>query len=42
MAVYSVFLLGKFHGQSSMVNYSPWGHKESDTTEHIHLASYSF
>ena len=28
-----VFLTGKFHGQRSMVHYSPWGHKESDTTE---------
>jgi len=24
--------LGKFHGQRSLVGYSPWGHKESDTT----------
>ena len=23
-----VFLLGKFHGQRSLVSYSPWGHKE--------------
>ena len=23
-----VFLPGKFHGQGSMANYSPWGHKE--------------
>ena len=29
-----VFLPGKFHGQSSLVGYSPRGHKESDTTEH--------
>ena len=28
-----VFLSGKFHGQRSLVGYSPWGHKESDTTE---------
>ena len=28
-----VFLPGKFHGQRSLVGYSPWGHKESDTTE---------
>jgi len=27
-----VFLSGKSHGQSSLVGYSPWGHKESDTT----------
>ena len=31
-----VFLLEKFHGQRSLVSYSPWGHKESDTTEHTH------
>ena len=24
---------GKPHGQRSLVGYSPWGHKESDTTE---------
>ena len=29
-----VFLHGKFHGQRSLVGYSPWGCKESDTTEH--------
>ena len=27
----SVFLPGKFHRQRSLVSYSPWGHKESDT-----------
>ena len=27
-----VFLPGKSHGQRSLVGYSPWGHKESDTT----------
>ena len=26
-------LSGEFHGQRSLVNYSPWGHKELDTTE---------
>ena len=25
---------GKFHGQRSLAGYSPWGHKELDTTEH--------
>ena len=30
-----VFLLEKSHGQSSLVNYSPWGHKESDRTERL-------
>ena len=28
-----LFLLGEFHGQRSLVGHSPWGHKESDTTE---------
>ena len=27
-----VFLPGEFHGQRSLVGYSPWGHTESDTT----------
>ena len=27
-----VFLPGKFHGQRSLAGYSPWGHKDSDTT----------
>ena len=29
----SVFLPGKFYGQRSLVGYSPWGHRELDTTE---------
>ena len=29
-----VFLPGESHGQRSLVGYSPWDHKESDTTEH--------
>ena len=28
-----VFLPGKFHGQRSLVDYSLWGHKESDRTK---------
>ena len=28
-----VFLTEKFHGRRSLVAHSPWGHKESDTTE---------
>ena len=32
-----VFLPGKFHGWRSLVGYSPWGHKESDTTEWLHF-----
>ena len=31
-----VFLPGKSHGERSLAGYSPWGHKESDTTEHRH------
>ena len=26
----------EFHVQRSLAGYSPWGHKESDTTEHTH------
>ena len=29
-----VFLSGKIHGQRSLMGYSPWGYKESDTIEH--------
>ena len=29
-----VFLPGESQGQRSLVGYSPWSHKESDTTEH--------
>ena len=39
MATHSVFLPGEFHGQRSLAGYSPWGCKESDTTEpliHFH------
>ena len=34
-----VLLPGKSHGQRSLVGYSPWGHKESDTTERLHFLS---
>ena len=30
-----VFLPGEFHGQRNLVGYSPWGHKELDTTEQL-------
>ena len=30
-----VFFPGKFHGQRSLVGYSPWGPKESDMTEYV-------
>ena len=29
---------GKSHGQRSLVGYSPWGRKESDTTERLHFS----
>ena len=32
-----VFLPGKSHGLRSLVGYSPWGRKESDTTEQLHF-----
>ena len=32
-----VFLPGKSLGQRIPVGYSPWGHKESDTTEQLHF-----
>ena len=28
---------GKSHGRRSLIGYSPWGRKESDTTEQIHF-----
>ena len=31
-----VFQTGKFHGPKRLAGYSPWGYKESDTTEHTH------
>ena len=37
-----VFLPGKFHGLRSLVGYSPWGCKESDTTEQLHFTSYVY
>ena len=32
-----VSLPGESHGQRSLVGYSPWGRKESDTTERLHF-----
>ena len=36
----SVFLPVKSYGQRSLVGYSPWGHKESDMTEHKYVGIY--
>ena len=35
-----VFLPGKFHGQRSLVGFSPWGCKEWDTTERLNTQVY--
>ena len=35
MATTAVFLLWESHGQRNLVGYSPWGLKESDTTERL-------
>ena len=32
-----IFLPGESHGQRSLAGYSPWSHKESDTTEWLTL-----
>ena len=41
MATTPVFLPGESHGQRSLVGYSPWGRKESDTTEQLTLSLFS-
>ena len=37
-----VLLPGKFHGPRSLAGYSPWGHKESDTTEWLTLTTLTY
>ena len=37
----SVFLPGEFYGQSTLVGYSPWSHKESDMTKQLILLLFS-
>ena len=32
-----IFLPGKSHVRRNLIGYSPWGHKESDTTEWLHF-----
>ena len=34
-----VFFRGESHGQRSLVGYSPWGHRESDTAEQLTAAT---
>ena len=38
MATHFSLLAWRIHGQRSLVGYSPWGHKESDTTERLTLS----
>ena len=38
MATHSSILAGESHGQRSLEGYSPWGCKESDTTEQLTLS----
>ena len=38
MATHSSILACNIHGHRNLVGYSPWGHKESDTTEHTHAS----
>ena len=37
-----VFSPGKFHGERSLVDYSPRSCKESDVTEHVKMNTFSF
>ena len=36
------FFLENPHGQMSLLGYSPWGHKESDTTEQLSTAQHIY
>ena len=37
-----VFFLGQSYGQRSLAGYSPWGHKELDTTDRLILLFFLF
>ena len=37
MATHSTILAGEIHGERNLVDYSPWNHMESNTTEHSHI-----
>ena len=41
MVTHSVFLPGKLHGQRSLEDCHPWGHKESDRTEQLSAHRYT-
>ena len=36
-----VFLPGKFNGQRSLADWSPWGHKDLDIAEHTHTHTHT-
>ena len=38
MGTHSSILAWRIHGQKCLVGYSPWGHKELDTTEQLSTA----
>ena len=38
MTVHSSTLPGECHGQRSLAEHGPWGHKESDTTQQLTLS----
>ena len=38
MATHSSILPGEFHEKTGLMGYSPWGRKESDTTEQLTLS----
>ena len=42
LAMHSVSLSGKWHGQRGLVGYRPWGHQEMDTTEHAIIYIWPF
>ena len=40
IAIHSSTLAGKSHRRRSLIGYSPWGRKESDTTERLYFTSW--
>ena len=42
MATHSIIFAWRIHGQRSLAGFSPWGHKESDTTEQPMLPLFFF
>ena len=42
MATHSSILAWEIRGQRNSAGYSPWGHKESDTTEQLRLSFFTF